>query len=97
MLFADADAFLQRALVVGDVDGDGDLDFLTATDGLNRTVSLRLNNGQGRFGGGQELSTGQFPKSLSLSDVDGDGDLDLRGGGCHCAHGVESQFRSERS
>ncbi len=73
------------ALAVGDVDGDGDLDFLVGKwgpgrDGQNR---LYLNDGKGVF---QDATTGRIPKasrktfSLALGDVDGDGDLDLLAG-----------------
>lgn len=66
---------------VGDLDGDGDLDFVAANLGtgsvLNNTVSVRLNDGTGSFSGGSELITGTDPSSLALGDLDGDGDLDF--------------------
>jgi methionine-rich copper-binding protein CopC len=69
-------------LVVGDVDGDGDLDLLATTD-FNNTVSVRLNGGDatgsntGQFANGSTVSVGQNPRNLAIGDVDGDGDLDL--------------------
>ncbi|GAB3875592.1 hypothetical protein GCM10028824_31360 [Hymenobacter segetis] len=59
---------------MGDVDGDGDLDLLVATQ--STTVSVRLNDGRGHFAGNTEVAvlTGT---SLLLGDVDGDGDLDM--------------------
>jgi hypothetical protein len=65
-------------VVLGDVDNDGDLDLLTANANTAvSTISVRLNNGKGTFGGAQEVKTGENPHALALADVDGDGDLDL--------------------
>jgi len=64
------------ALALGDVDNDGDLDFVTANSN-NITASVRLNNGQGTFGGGQEVIVGFSPQYIVLGDIDGDNDLDL--------------------
>jgi hypothetical protein len=72
---------------VGDVDGDGDLDLLTANHGSSassgNTVSVRLNGGNatgsntGVFSSGSDTPVGTTPQVLTLGDVDGDGDLDL--------------------
>ncbi|OUJ76290.1 malectin domain-containing carbohydrate-binding protein [Hymenobacter crusticola] len=59
-----------------DVDGDGDLDLLTANQSSN-TVSVRLNNGQGSFSNGPDVPVGSAPVSVVAADVDGDGDLDI--------------------
>jgi hypothetical protein len=59
-----------------DVDGDGDLDVLTANAAGN-TVSVRLNNGLGSFSGSQEVAVGSAPLRVATADLDGDGDLDL--------------------
>ena len=63
-------------LAIGDVDGDGDLDFATA-DQYSGTASVSLNNGSGVFGSGSPLPMGIDPTAVSLTDVDNDGDLDL--------------------
>ena len=61
-------------VAVGDVDGDGDLDALVAN---GSRVSIRLNNGRGTFSGGSDVPVGGPTTKLTVGDVDGDGDLDL--------------------
>lgn len=71
-----------EGLVLGDVDGDGDLDMLT-TNPSDNTVSIRLNGSDatgsntGSFGVLQVVSVGNAPVHAALGDVDSDGDLDL--------------------
>ena len=70
-----------RALALGDIDGDGDLDLVAGNSGTNSTVWK--NDGQGTF----TLSVRNLPPvdrvdpahlgTLALGDLDGDGDLDL--------------------
>jgi hypothetical protein len=69
------------SLLLGDIDGDGDLDL--AVPNQSNTVSIRLNGGNatgtntGIFGGSQEVAVGNNPLGAALGDVDGDGDLDV--------------------
>ncbi|RAK64052.1 FG-GAP-like repeat-containing protein [Hymenobacter edaphi] len=72
------------SLATGDVDDDGDLDVVVANTGTyttpGNTVSLRLNDGLGRFSPpatGAELTVGSYVQHVTLGDVDADGDLDL--------------------
>jgi hypothetical protein len=65
-----------HSLSLGDVDGDGDLDLLTANTGGN-TVSVRRNDGHGAYSGLAEVLVGKGPYKVVLADVDGDSDLDL--------------------
>jgi hypothetical protein len=62
-------------VVLGDFDGDGDLDMAVSRD--SSKVSIRLNNGAGVFSGQQEVNVGGRPNSLALADMNADGFLDL--------------------
>ena len=68
-------------VALGDIDGDGDLDVVTANTSAN-SVSVRLNSGlhSGNFVAptpNAEIAVGSDPQQVLLADVDGDGDLDL--------------------
>lgn len=69
------------SVVAADLDGDGDLDLVTANWGdwyeLNNTVSILKNNGDGTFAAKVDYETSFGPRSVFAADLDGDGDKDL--------------------
>ncbi|MCC3159807.1 FG-GAP-like repeat-containing protein [Hymenobacter sp. 15J16-1T3B] len=69
-------------VALADLDGDGDLDILSADQGSN-VVSIRLNNGAGVFTApttNSQISVGYNPSGLAVGDLDGDGDVDFATG-----------------
>ena len=65
-----------RAVAAGDVDGDGDVDLVTASRENSRVV-LHENDGTGGFSTTQIDQPGNAPRSIALADVDGNGTLDV--------------------
>jgi len=64
------------SVTLGDVNGDGKLDMITA-DFNSANVSVLLGNGDGTFQGQQTFATGTQPFAVRLGDVNGDGSLDI--------------------
>jgi len=63
-------------VAVGDVNGDGHLDILTANVGSNN-ISVLLGNGRGGFRPAAPVSAGDAPHLLAPADFNGDGTLDV--------------------
>ena len=63
-------------LVVGDLNGDGNLDFVSS-DQIDGTISVVTGNGDGTFNSRVTYATGTSPLGLSLADLNGDGSLDI--------------------
>ena len=78
------DAHDTTAIVLGDVDRDGDLDFIAGNDAPGFRNRLYLNNGTADpFNGvtGSDISSDEhMSASVVLGDIDRDGDLDLIAG-----------------
>ena len=64
------------SVALGDVNGDGRLDMITANQNSNN-ASVLLGNGNGTFQTQSTFATGSSPRSVALGDVNGDGKLDI--------------------
>ncbi len=65
-----------------DIDGDGDLDVVSASSGDDKIAWYENTDGAGNFGPQQVISTdADSPQSVAVGDLDGDGDLDVLSGG----------------
>lgn len=64
-----------ESLVALDVDGDGDVDIVTANN--DASISVLLGDGSGSFVAQPIQGTVATPFAIAAGDVDGDGDLDL--------------------
>jgi len=78
-IFYSDSLYILRDLVLGDMDGDGDVDLVTSGDD---SIAIMKNNGDGVFAPGVKYQMGvNLWPSLALGDIDGDGDLDVVMGG----------------
>ncbi len=63
-------------VAVGDFNGDGILDLVTANY-LDNTVSVLLGKGDGTFAPQVTYAVGSIPRNVAVGDFNGDGKLDL--------------------
>lgn len=66
----------EEAVALGDLDGDGDVDLVTAVFG-DDTLSLIRNDGTGNFSDELRLPAGGAPRAVALADLDQNGQLDI--------------------
>ena len=67
--------FVGRGVALGDLDRDGDLDFVLVTQ-QEPFARIYLNDGKGRFMAGRTLGTNSAEK-VAVADFNGDGSLDI--------------------
>jgi hypothetical protein len=74
-------ADLGSSVFAADLDGDGDMDILGASEGDDKIAWYENTDGAGTFGGQQVISTGATnTQSVFAADLDGDGDMDVISG-----------------
>ena len=75
--FANPGSEFAATLVVGDVNGDGRSDFITAGAQFDWRAHVFLGNGNGTFAAGQVMPGANQGSSIASGDFNGDGKLDF--------------------
>jgi len=71
-------AFWATSVYAADIDGDGDMDVLSASWAVDKIASYENTDGQGSFGPQQIITTNaDGARSVYATDIDGDGDMDV--------------------
>lgn len=65
-----------RSIALGDVDGDGTVDIVTANSKID-SVSVLLNEGEGRFAAAKTTKVDHYPLDIHLVDANRDQKMDL--------------------
>ena len=74
----DSSATNAQSVYAVDLDGDMDVDVLSASFGLDRIAWYENTDGAGNFSGAKDISTGaDQTRSVFAADLDGDGDTDV--------------------
>jgi hypothetical protein len=70
---------LARSVAIGDLNGDGKPDLVSANYGVNPpdTISVLLNSAAGRFAARRDYQVGREPAALAVADLNGDDKADL--------------------
>jgi hypothetical protein len=72
-------AAFARAVTAADLDGDGDLDVLSAAQTANEIAWYENTDGAGSFAAAQQVASAAGAFDVVATDLDGDGDLDVLG------------------
>src|SRR5690606_29959598 len=68
-----------EAVIIVDLDGDGDLDVVTGdwSGRVGDGIDILFNDGTGALGGVHQVPAGQGTRDVAVADVDGDGTPDV--------------------
>jgi hypothetical protein len=65
-----------ESVALGDLNGDGMLDVVTANN-LSNNVSILIGSADGTFASAQSVTVGERPESVAVGDLKGEGGWDV--------------------